>query len=396
MISKKFPPMRILMLAPTPYFSDRGCHVRIFEEAQALTRRGHQVEIVAYHLGRDHGGIPVTRIPRIPWYRKTSAGPSWHKPYLDVLVFFTALRAARHLRPHVIHAHLHEGAFVGALLKPFLGVPLLLDCQGSLSGELLDHGFMRRDGVLHRCFAVLERWIVRRADAIVTSSTPTAQAMRVAYPGAGGRLTSLPDGVDVEVFRPMGKDQALCKKLGIPAGQRVIVYLGAMSDYQGIGVLLDVLKTLAAKRHDFHALLMGYPEAEYARRAAEMGLADRVTFTGRIDYAEAPRYLALGDIAVSPKLSTTEANGKLLNYLACGLPCVAFDSPVNRELLGETGVYAAYASADDFAFRVAALLDSPAEMALRSRQSRDHAVTHHSWMARIGVLEDVYQKMTLK
>ena len=386
--------MRILMLAPTPYFSDRGCHVRIFEEAQALIRRGHQVEIVAYHLGRDHGGIPVARIPRIPWYRKTSAGPSWHKPFLDLLLFVTALRAARRLRPHVIHAHLHEGAFIGALLKPFVGAPLLLDCQGSLCGELLDHGFMRRDGVLHRCFAVLERWIVRRADAIVTSSTPTAQAVHAACPEVAGRLTSLPDGVDVEVFRPMAREPALHNQLGIPVGKRVIVYLGAMSDYQGVGMLLDVLKNLAAKRHDFHALLMGYPEGDYARRAAEMGLADRVTFTGRIDYPAAPRYLALGDIAVSPKLSATEANGKLLNYLACGLPCVAFDSPVNRELLGETGVYAAYASADDFAFRVAALLDSPAEMALRSRLSRDHAVAHHPWMARIGVLEEVYKKMT--
>ena len=385
--------MRILMLAPTPYFSDRGCHVRIYEEAKALRQRGHQVEVVAYHLGRDHGGIPVTRTPRIPWYRKTSAGPSWHKPYLDVLLFFVALRAARRFRPDVIHAHLHEGAFVGAFLKPLVRVPLLFDCQGSLCGELLDHGFMRRDGMLHRVFAIVERWIVRQADFVVVSATPAAEALRREFPEVARRIVAVPDAVDLEVSRPMTREAALFDKLGLPAGKRVIVYLGAMTGYQGMGVLLDALKILAAQRNDFHALLMGYPEAEYVGYAAGLGLADRVTFTGRVDYAESPRYLALGDIAVSPKLSATEANGKLLNYLACGLPCVVFDTPVNRELLGETGSYAAFGDAGDFAGRLAELLDDAGDLTERARAARDYAVAHHSWAARVEVLEQVYAEM---
>src|SRR4051794_1135247 len=86
-------PLRILMVAPTPYFSDRGCHVRIYEEAKALQAQGHRLLIVTYHLGRDMDGIETLRIPTVPWYRKTSAGPSWHKPYLDVLLFFRALKA---------------------------------------------------------------------------------------------------------------------------------------------------------------------------------------------------------------------------------------------------------------------------------------------------------------
>jgi glycosyltransferase involved in cell wall biosynthesis len=272
-------------------------------------------------------------------------------------------------------------------------VPLLFDCQGSLCGELLDHGFIRRGGLLHRFFAGLERWIVRRADFVVTSSTPTAGAILEDFPGLADHLLALPDAVDVELFRPLDKDAALREKLGIPAGKRVIVYLGAMTDYQGVGLLLEALARLAAQRDDFHGLLMGYPEAAYVRQARELGLVRKVTFTGRVDYAEAPRYLALGDMAVSPKLSASEANGKLLNYLACGLPCVVFDTPVNRELLGDTGIYAAFGDAGDFARRLAGLLDDADGLAERSRQARNHAVEHHSWTARIKILEQVYKGM---
>ena len=86
---------------------------------------------------------------------------------------------------------------------------------------------------------------------------------------------------------------------------------------------------------------MGYPGQDRYREAArQMGILDNVTFTGALPYEMAPTYLALGDVAVSPKMSATEGNGKLLNYMAVGLPTVTFDTPVSRELLGDLGLYA--------------------------------------------------------
>src|SRR5450759_4056928 len=116
--------LKILMLAPTPYFSDRGCHVRIYEEARALRRQGHDVRIVTYHLGRDMPDIPTIRIPRIFWYSRLEAGPSWHKLYLDLLLFFQAAMLIPDFRPQLIHAHLHEGALIGFFLKRLSGLPL--------------------------------------------------------------------------------------------------------------------------------------------------------------------------------------------------------------------------------------------------------------------------------
>jgi glycosyltransferase involved in cell wall biosynthesis len=101
----------------------------------------------------------------------------------------------------------------------------------------------------------------------------------------------------------------------------------------------------------------------------------------------------LGDIAVSPKLSTTEANGKLLNYMACGLPCVVFANEINRELLGDCGVYVEKREAESFAFGVEQLLgNSDCRTDLASR-SRVLAEQNHSWNARIVKLEKIYNHL---
>ena len=380
------------MLAPTPYFSDRGCHVRIYEEARTLIGLGHDVRIVTYHLGRDMPGVPTCRIPRVPWYGKLTAGPSWHKPYLDLLLFFRAYGVARSFRPHLIHAHLHEGALIGALLKPLLRIPLLFDYQGSLTAESLDHGFMKRGGVIHRLFRRVERFIDHRADFIITSATEGAEALRQEWGIPADRVAPLTDGVDTEIFVPGPREEAR-RKLRLPLDRPVALFLGILNRYQGIDLLLESIRHVRASGHPLHFLVMGFPEEEYRRRAEEEGLSDRVTFTGQVDYAEVPRLLAAGDVALSPKVSLTEANGKLLNYMACGLPSVVFDTPVNREILGDTGVYAQYGDSVDFAARLMSLVDEPARLAALGTAARERAVLEHSLQARGEMLVGFYSKM---
>src|SRR5262249_24328379 len=127
--------------------------------------------------------------------------------------------------------------------------------------------------------------------------------------GGGGRVLPLPDGVDPEVFRPGVPADDLRRTLGLE-GKRVVVFLGVLTPYQGVDDLVAAWPAVVAAAPDAHLLLMGYPnEGRYREVVAGAGLTGSVTVTGRIDYHEAPRYLALGDVAVSPKRSATEANG---------------------------------------------------------------------------------------
>jgi glycosyltransferase involved in cell wall biosynthesis len=367
---------RILMIAPTPFFADRGCHVRIYEEARALQALGCQVEVCTYHLGRDRPGLTTHRTPRIPWYNKLAAGFSWHKFYIDVLLAFKAWRVAHRFRPDLIHGHLHEGAVIGWAVGQALRAPVIGDFQGSLSGELKAHEVLDEHSWFYRFVAHNERWIDRLPNVAVASCSDVADELRDRF-GVSDVILAL-DGVDTEAFRP-GLETGELASL-VPDGRRVVAYLGLLNAYQGVDHLLEAVPRVLARVPEAYFLLMGYQDEEkYRQKAREMGLAEYVSFPGRIDYGQAPRYLALGEVAVGPKLSETESNGKLYNYMACGLPTVAYDTPVSREILGDLGVYAPRGDVPALADAIAGLLENPEAARRLGQELRQRVVERFSW-----------------
>lgn len=380
------------MLAPTPYFADRGCHVRIYEEARALRSQGHDVRIVTYHLGRDMPGIPTLRIPRIPWYSRLEAGPSLHKLYLDLLLFFKAAFLIPEFRPDLIHAHLHEGAFIGFFLKKLSGLPLVLDYQGSLTGECIDHGFFGPTSRTAGIFRSIERMINGFADRIITSSSAGTDELVNNWGVQPQCVAPLIDAVDTEVFCPRPQHEGRVA-LGLSPDTFVVAYLGILSRYQGTDLLLDCIELLKHDGIKAQFLIMGFPDERYRIEADSRGLSEMIHFTGKVDYADAPLMLSAADIAVTPKLSPTEANGKIFNYMACGLPVVAFDTPVNREVLGDTGIYARYGDAPDLASKIATLAADSESRAILSEQVRNKALRDHSWETRGKLLCEFYQAL---
>jgi glycosyltransferase involved in cell wall biosynthesis len=387
-------PLNILVIAPTPFFADRGCHVRIYEQCRAARRAGHRVTICTYHLGRNLEDLEIRRSLRVPWYRRLSAGPSLHKFYIDALLLCTVLRQCLRRRPDVIHAHLHEGVVLGWIASKLFGAPMVADIQGSLSGELIQHGFVREGGRMHRLFAWAERQITRMPRMVIASSSGTLESL----PGGlmdSSRACVLRDGADTEqfYFDKEGRS-AVRDRLGIDEGTQVLGYLGVLTDYQGVPVLLKAAaRVLKHHRPRPHFLIMGYPDVERYRAQAEtLGIAEHVTFTGRIPYDAARAYLSACDLAVSPKLSQTEANGKLLNYLAVGLPILASDTPINREILGDAGLLTP--PGDDGALAEAMMHMLSDHRAMHQLAARAAARAHdHSWETIGSQLMAIYDQV---
>jgi glycosyltransferase involved in cell wall biosynthesis len=416
--------LRVLAIAPTSFFADYGCHVRIRGQMAAMAARGHTVRILTYPNGRDVDNLATIRPPIWPRGRKIAVGSSRRKLVLDALLASlgpTALLRFPGGPPHLIHAYLHEGALLGTLLSRYLRTPLVFDFQGSLTEEMLDHRFLHPRSPFLSPLRQLEAWIDRQPHAVLASSAHAANLLMTRFAVQPQRVVSLPDSVDPTVFRPRhelpsGALAALQRRLQLPLDRPILIYLGLLAPYQGTDLLLRAVQHLVqqARRpapstrptmqegtpgegtpaRPPYSLIMGFPHLDrYRQLATEMGLSHHIRFTGPVPYEEAPLYLALGDVAVAPKLSATEGSGKLLPYMAAGLPVIAFDTPVHREYLGHWGHYAPAGDAVGLAAAIQRVLAAPAESGCRGLYLRARVVQHYTWHHAAEQIEAIYRSL---
>jgi glycosyltransferase involved in cell wall biosynthesis/SAM-dependent methyltransferase len=339
--------------------------------------------------------LPTVRLPRLPWYRKLSSGPTWHKFYLDPWLTLKGLQTAWRFKPDVIHAHLHEGCLIGTVISRILDIPLVFDCQGSLTGELLAHNFPLARGPGRKIWLAIEKWIDRQPAAILAQSTEMREELLKKFKVPSEKLFMAYDGVNTHIFQPNSHSQSLKQELGIAPERTVIIYLGGLQPHKGVGTLLEAFVEINRQYPAAFLLLMGYPEEQkYRQKVKQLGLESDVFVTGRIAFEEAPKYLALGDVAVAPKRSQTEANGKIYHYMASGLPTVAFDTVVSREILGNLGVYAVpEKDATGLAEAIISLLKDPKKRAKLAGQVRERAVKHYSWEQVAARIDKCYQQV---
>jgi glycosyltransferase involved in cell wall biosynthesis len=342
--------MRILMIAATPFFSDRGCHIRIYDEIKYLQKNGFETVLCTYHLGNDPVGIDekkIKRIINIPWYKKLTPGASWHKVYLDFLLFLISFKEYLKLKPKIIHAHLYEGLFIAFIIKilTFGRVKIIFDCQGSLAEEMYYYTLSRNKfyKLFYKLFKLIEKLLLYFPNFIFCSSKNSYNFLVNEYKIKKNKISILEDAVDSEVFATITSDQIqeFKDELGLPKDNLVIVYTGSMVHSKGAGELVDAIPSILASNEKITFLMVGYGEdlSGYQKKLNRYLESKNVIFTGRANYFDLPKYLRLANFAIDPKKDISESSGKLLNYMAAGLPIFCFRNKNNFDVLKDNGIY---------------------------------------------------------
>lgn len=329
--------MRVLVIAATPFFSDRGCHIRIYNEAKYLGKLGAEVRLCTYHIGQNIEGLDIKRIKGPKWYKKTSPGFHWGKIWLDLKLLFLCRKEIKKFQPDVIHAHLYEGLAIGYLAKKLACKKILLvfDLQGNIDEEF--GSYSRKNSIARKFFTWLSKKITRWADKIVVSSenvriwTSDVQIVR--------------DGVDLElperISEPKLEDKEKIERLkNWKEKEKILMYIGGISDNKGVGMLLEAFFDFSQANRKWKLALLGYgsDEEKYKKFIKEKDIENLATLTGRVDYFSLPHYLACADAVIDPKKESSES-GKLMVYMAFNLPIICIDSEFTRSRLGESGFY---------------------------------------------------------
>lgn len=247
----------------------------------------------------------------------------------SVVAYRKLLAAVRRHRPDALYERSNLFLLAGAWLRRRTGVPYLLEVNAPLYEERRRHGGL----ALERIARWTERHAWRCADAVLPVSRALANIVAAAgVPGE--RLHVIPNGINTARFAELPARDPAKASLGL-SGKLVLGFAGFVRPWHGLDAVLDLLA--GPNGAGRHLLVVGDGPArrEIEMRAAELGIAERVTITGVVDRGQIPGMLAAFDIALQPAATSYASPLKLFEYMACGCAIVAPAQPNVRELLND-------------------------------------------------------------
>jgi glycosyltransferase involved in cell wall biosynthesis len=321
--------MKILMIAPEPFFEPRGTPFSEYFRIRALSALGHSVDLVTYPFGadRDIPGLRIFRCWRPPGIRAVKTGPSAAKLVLDFFLFCKAVGRLWRTKYDLIHTH-EEGNIMGVVCQKMTKIPHLYDMHSSLVQQMDNFQFTRSRAIV-AFFRTIERISLKNAASVIV-------ICRSLFDHAAG-ITGAAKLTQIENFmddRPRADDQSRTRRLRSeisPDGKKIVMYTGTLEPYQGIPLLLDSMAFLG---DGFRVALVGGTPAqveELRLRSQAGGMAGRVSLLGRKPAADIPYYLQAADVLVSPRSLGTNIPLKIYSYLASGVPVVATDLPTHTQ-----------------------------------------------------------------
>ncbi|HIJ74210.1 MAG TPA: glycosyltransferase, partial [Candidatus Hydrogenedentes bacterium] len=247
--------LRIAMVGACPYPVPQGSQVLLGNTANALRARGHDVHLVVYGHGMMDtrkpgsppdalGDIPIHRCTRIPGARKTAAGPSFAKPFLDLGMVIALRRVVRDAKIDIVHAHNYEGLLVALAARKR---PIVYHAHNAMTDELPYYFRSKKTGTIpmersepglsalspalpRRFGAWLDRTFPRRADHVIAPHERLAKYLTQCG-CASGRVSVIPPAVNADRFEESCVADALAP----------VLYAGNLDAYQNIDLLMRAM-----------------------------------------------------------------------------------------------------------------------------------------------------------
>ena len=359
--------MKILVLAPHPFFQQRGTPIAVRKLLEFLSAEGHHTDVLTYHEGEDVS-IPncrIIRIAKIPGVRGIRPGFSFKKLICDLFMAQKLLSILRHTRYDLIHA-VEESVFLASAAQRLFGIPFIYDMDSALSEQMVES---------HGALSPMRSWFQRVEETAVRSSLGVLAVCPAlvdkARRHAQGKLVAC-----VEDSTLLGPELSEVESLRPDFGPRnpLFLYVGNLERYQGVDLLLESFAEALGEIPEARLAIIGGNRGDvrrYQQRVVTLGLKDKVQFLGPRPLADLGAYLAQADVLVSPRLTGNNTPMKIYSYLDSGVPILATRLPTHTQVLDDTIACLAPAKPFEFGKAMAQLaLDRPrrARLAFRARE----------------------------
>lgn len=403
--------MRVALLSyrSKPHCGGQGVYVRHLSRELALL--GHSVEIFsgAPYPELDQSaldaGVTVTEVPslnlydepdpfRTPglkeyrdWIDALEVGSMWTASFGEPLTF--SLRVARLLKQRradfdIVHDNQCLG--YGLLDIQKAGLPLIATIHHPITRDRTlavkaAKGWRKISAWRWHSFLRMQGRVARRIPDLLTVSRSSEVDIRKAFDIEAGRITTIPLGVDTEVFSPLAgaQDGAVQRVPG-----RVVCVASADAPLKGVSYLLEAIAKLGAERSVELVLVSKLdPEGPSARMIDDLAIADKVTLTSGLSDEELAALLASAEVACVPSLYEGFSL-PAIEAMSCGTPLVATKAGAIPEVVGTDGSAALLVAPRDserLAQEIGRLLDDPELRARIGAGGRARVEQRYSWAA---------------
>ncbi len=369
--------MKILLLAPHPFYQERGTPIAVDLLLRALSERGDEVDVLTYHLGEDRNyrGVKIYRIKPIFAIRSIRPGFSWKKIYCDLFFFIKVFTLIRKKSYDLIHA-VEESVFMAYFFKPFFSIPYIYDMDSLMSMQITDKfpALQRVAGILKYA----ESKAIRRAVAVI----PVCDALaKEAEKLGASRITVLKDVALNHNHTASTVDKALDLRREFHLNHPIVMYIGNLEPYQGIDLLLEAFRHVL-QDHDASLIIIGGQERDiqrYKRRSQEMRIQDNVVFLGPKPIAHIQEYMAQADVLVSPRIKGTNTPMKIYSYMASGVPIVATDLYTHTQILSKDIAVLVQPEPAEMAAGIISLIRDPARGKKLAQKAAEYVKQEHSY-----------------
>lgn len=392
---------KILLIAPQPFYQNRGTPINVKAMAETLSNANFQVDLLVYPFGEniEIAGVKLIRTWGLFGIKSVPIGASWKKVMLDISMSFKALTLACKNRYLLFHG-VEEAGFIAYVLAIIFSRRCIFDMDSCMLSQLQESGFIQSPWLL-KLLGKFEAHCIKNSSAVITVCQALTEKVKEFAPQA---LIA-----QIEDFPPANLERFDAKLLSElqakykSAQQQIIVYTGNFEPYQGIQLLLDALSELTKVSEQDKNLLLLLVGGEAQQIAAlrlvitNLGIEQYVTLTGPKPAAEMGAYLNLADVLVSPRLNGTNTPLKLYGYMAVAKPIVATKILSHTQVLTEENAYLAEPNSKDFAAALRQALDqSPSARAtqrLKANFSKQLVESRYSRATFVQKLQNLYSEL---
>jgi glycosyltransferase involved in cell wall biosynthesis len=389
---------RVLILVenlPSPF--DR----RVWQEATTLRAHGYEVSIIC-PTGKGYEkryeeleGIHIYRY-KLPLEAEGAKGYAIEYSLALFHTFRLALKVLFQRGFDIIHACNPPDLLflIGGFFKLTMGKKFLFD-HHDINPELYEAKFGRRD-FFYKLMVLFERWSFSTADVSIATND---SYKKIAIERGGME----PDKVYVVRSGPkLDRLRVLPPVEALKMGRRYLVgYVGVMGAQEGIDLLLKAVRHLVHDmgRKDVHFGLVGGGTSleQMKQLAAELGVANYVTFTGRVPDQQLLEMLNTADVCVNPDVANDmndkSTMNKIMEYMALAKPIVQFDLVEGRVSAQDASLYAKKNDPVDMARKIAELLDDPVRRARMGEYGRNRVVNELEWKYEAPKLLAAYERL---